>query len=124
MSDEKPTMGRPTKYDPTYCDDIVRVMGTGLSKTAWAGTVGVCHDTVIEWAKVYPDFSDAVKRGQAARTLKLEQDLLTGTEGPKITSRIFALKNAAPNEWREKVETEHSGNIHTSVERRIVRPGN
>jgi hypothetical protein len=116
-------IGRPSKYDPDFCDDIVKVMGTGLSKTAWAGSIGVCHDTVIEWAKVHPEFSDAVKRGQAARTLKLEQDLLSGTEGPRITSRIFALKNAAPNEWREKVETEHSGNVHTVVERRIVRSG-
>lgn len=114
-------MARPSKYDPRFCDDIVEVMGTGLSKTAWAGSVGVCHDTVIEWAKVHPEFSDAVKRGQAARTLKLEQDLLTGTEGPKITSRIFALKNAAPMEWREKVETEHSGKIVQGIEIELVR---
>ena len=118
-------MGRPTKYDPAFCDDIVALMATGLSKTAWAGHIGVCHDTVIEWAKQHPEFSDAVKRGQAARTLKLEQDLLAGTEGPKVTSRIFALKNAAPGEWRDKVETEHSGNVTVNrVERVIVDPAN
>lgn len=117
--------GRPTKYDPAYCEQIVEAMATGLSKTAWAGMVGVCHDTVIEWAKQHTEFSDAVKRGQAARTLKLEQDLLAGTEGPKVTSRIFALKNAAPHEWKEKVETQHSGGVKIErVERVIVDPAN
>ncbi len=27
--------------------------------------------------------------------------------GPKITARIFALKNAAPAEWRDRIE--HTG---------------
>lgn len=114
--------GRPSKYDPAYCEDIVALMAEGLSKTAWAGSIGVCHDTVIEWAKVHPEFSEAVKRGQAARTLKLERDLLEGTEGPKITSRIFALKNAAPHEWKDKVENEHSGTVKTITEIQLTGP--
>lgn len=99
--------GRPSLYEDRFCDEIVAFMKQGFSKTAFAGHIGVCHDTVIEWAKQHPQFSDAVKRGQAARTMNLEQGLLEGEIGPKVTARIFALKNAAPDEWRDKIE--HTG---------------
>lgn len=99
-----PTGGRPTKYRESYCDEIVSFMGRGYSKTAFAGEIGVCHDTIIEWAKQHPRFSEAVKRGQAARTKCLEQTLIAGETGPKVTAHIFALKNAAPDEWKDKHE--------------------
>jgi hypothetical protein len=112
--------GRPSLYDPKYCDEIVVFMGQGYSKTAFAGSIGVCHDTVVEWARVHPDFSLAVKRGQAARTAGLEKQLLNSIEGPRVTARIFALKNAAPDEWRDKVETQHSGEVKLETLRRTV----
>lgn len=116
-------MARPTDYDPKYCDEIVEFMGLGYSKTAFAGHIGFCHDTVVEWAKVHPEFSVAVRRGQAKRTMALEKTLIDGETGPKVTAHIFALKNAAPGEWRDKTETEHSGAVQiTKIERSIVDP--
>lgn len=80
-------------------------MGQGYSKTAFAGSIGVCLDTLLEWASIYPEFSLAVKEGQAARTGCLERGLLDGAQlGPQVTARIFALKNAAPDEWRDRRE--------------------
>lgn len=101
--------GRPTLYDPDYCDALVAFMARGYSMTAFAGDIGVCRDTITEWAKVHPEFSSAVKRGQAARTKCLEETLIKGETGPKVTAHIFALKNAAPEEWKDKVQQEHSG---------------
>jgi hypothetical protein len=99
--------GRPSLYDPRYCEEIVAFMGQGYSKTAFAGSIGVCHDTVVEWARQHPEFSLAVKAGQAARTQTLEKTLIAGETGPKVTAHIFALKNAAPDEWRDKTEIQH-----------------
>lgn len=101
--------GRPTLYEKRYCEEIVAFMGRGYSKTAFAGEIGVCHDTIVEWAKRHPEFSEAVKRGQAARTKCLEETLIAGETGPKVTAHIFALKNAAPDEWKDKVSQELSG---------------
>lgn len=98
--------GRPTDYDDAYCDQVVEVMGTGLSLTAFAGKIGHHRDTLNEWGRQHAEFSDAVKRGQAARTAYLEQGLLDAKDGPNVTSRIFALKNAAPDEWKDKREQE------------------
>ncbi len=102
-------VGRPSKYDPSFCDVLREKMGEGYSKTAVAGIIGVNHDTLVEWAKVHPEFSVAVKDGQAKRTAKLEEDLLLAKDGPSVTSRIFALKNASPHEWRDRQSHEITG---------------
>lgn len=93
--------GRPSKYDPAFCDVIRSKMAEGFSKTAVAGFMGINRDTLLEWVSRHPEFSGAVKDGEAARTFKLEGDLLSAPDGPNVTSRIFALKNAAPQEWAD-----------------------
>ena len=100
--------GRPSKYDPAFCEQVEETMRSGFSKMAAAGRLGVCYDTLKNWMGEHPEFFAAVKRGEAARTEKLETDLLSAETGPQVTSRIFALKNAAPDEWRDKQHTEHS----------------
>ena len=101
--------GRPTKYDPKFCEVAIEFMGQGFSKTALAGHIGVSRDTLHEWASVNPRFSDAIKIAVTGRVLKLETDLLGADSGPVVTSRIFALKNAAPDEWRDKPEEKETG---------------
>lgn len=101
--------GRPSKYDPSFCDQVEDIMRRGFSRMAAAGEIGVCYDTLTAWMDAHPEFLQAVKRGQAARAMKLETDLLDADSGPRVTSRIFALKNAAPEEWRDKVVSEHVG---------------
>lgn len=103
--------GRPTKYDPAYCGQVVAYMGEGMSLTAFAGSIDVARSTVNLWVNEHPEFSDAVKIGQAKRVAYLERRLLDGDVGPRITSHIFALKNADPDEWRDKREVEHSGDM-------------
>jgi hypothetical protein len=101
--------GRPSEYKPAFADEIINLMAEGLSLTAAAASLGFHRQRAYEWAEKHPEFADAIKLAQAKRTLKLEQDLLTATEGPRVTARIFALKNAAPDEWRDKQVTEHVG---------------
>ena len=94
--------GRPTKYKPAYCNEVISLMAEGLSLTAAAAELGIHRDTAYEWERTIPDFSDAIRLGRGKRTLKLERDLLNASEGPVVTSRIFALKNACAAEWQEK----------------------
>lgn len=103
--------GRPSDYDPAFCADVIEYMKAGYSKTAAAGLLGVTKQTLLNWCDAHPEFFDAVKRGEVLRTAKLEGDLLGASDGPTVTSRIFALKNAAPDEWRDKREVEHQGGL-------------
>ncbi len=108
MSEEK-SAGRPTKYKPAYCEEVISLMGEGLSFMAACASLGVHRTTAYDWVKEYPDFAAAHELGRGKRVLFLERDLLKAESGPQVTSRIFALKNAAPEEWRDKHEHEHGG---------------
>ena len=108
--------GRPTKYDPKFCEAAIEVMSQGFSKTAFAGSIGVCRDTLNEWAKEHPKFSAAINVAKAGRVYSLEKDLLNAESGPIVTSRIFALKNADPEEWRDKPEESATSNaVHVHL---------
>ena len=127
MAARKSKIGRPSTYDPSYCDVVRDMMATGLSKTAVAGHLRVSRQRLIDWGDANPDFRDAIKEGEAMRTLRLEQDLLMANTGPQVTSRIFALKNAAPDEWRDIKAVEMTGKdggplAITGITRRIVDP--
>lgn len=106
---EKRPVGRPSEYRPEFAEAARNKMAEGFSKTATAGSLGVCKATFDNWCREFPEFLGAVKDGEAMRTLFLETDLLAAKDGPTVTSRIFALKNAAPDEWRDRHMLEHSG---------------
>ena len=103
--------GRPTKYSEAYCNEVIAAGDEGLSLTAFAGIIGVARSTINEWMGNHPEFSEAVKVHAAKRTLCLERGLLSSEQGPKVTARIFALKNADPENWKDKHEVEHSGAV-------------
>lgn len=98
--------GRPTSYKPEYCELIVKKMGEGYSVMAFAGLIGVSRETVYNWAKEHPEFFNALKAAQAACAARWEKILLQiGETGQgSAAAAIFALKNRARDEWREKVE--------------------
>ena len=96
--------GRPPKYDVSYCDRIVERMSRGFSLTAAAAHCNIHRQTVYDWEAKHPEFSDAIKLGRAKRAAFLEIGLIGAPDGPTVTSRIFALKNAAPDEFREKID--------------------
>jgi hypothetical protein len=53
-------MARPTKYKPVYCKKIKDFVGKeGKSIVEFARLLEVNTDTIYEWKKVHPKFSDA-----------------------------------------------------------------
>ena len=113
--------GRPSKYQPKYCDMVVEDMSRGMSLTAFAGLIGVDRSTIDTWREQFPEFHLACRKGQSVRTRYLEGGMLErDMPGPAVNARRFALANAAPEEWREKQQLEHSGpnggSINTKIE--------
>jgi hypothetical protein len=119
-------MGRPSKYDPAFCDQVRDFLADGYSVAGFAGHIGVATSTVQLWEKEHPEFSVAVKEGRAAATLWWEnraRELALGTSNGNPTTVIFGLKNRASDEWKDKTETEHSGGVSvTKITRTIVDP--
>lgn len=101
-------VGRPTLYSQQYVNEVKEFMAQGYSLTAFAGHIGTGIETVYGWERQIPEFSEAVKTARAKRVGNLELGLLReDMPGPAVTARIFALKNAAPAEWRDRIE--HTG---------------
>lgn len=91
----KPT-GQPTKYKPEYCEMLINHMAEGLSFESFAGLISVNYDTLYEWNKVQPDFSEAKKAGNAKRRIYDEQlfnDYLKGNKTCSPAAIIFKMKS-------------------------------
>ena len=58
--------GRPTKCKPEFCDQVVALMGEGLSLTAAAAELGLTRECCYQWA--YP--SAALVIGEQTGTAK------------------------------------------------------
>lgn len=96
-------IGRPSKYEPSYCDAVIELMGEGLSLTTFAARVGAHRSTVIDWGKAHPEFAAALDRARAKRCAWLERQLLKERANPARLNAIrLGLYNAAPGEWRRQ----------------------
>jgi hypothetical protein len=104
--------GRPTEFKEAYGEEILSLMASGLSLAAAAAELGIHRQRVYEWVEKHAQFADTIKLAQAKRQLFLERRLLSADAGPVVTSTIFALKNAAADDWREKQEVEHNGSVN------------
>lgn len=104
-------VGRPTKYDPAYCDEVIDFLAQGYSLTAYAGQIGVDPRTLARWSdengeQRHDDFCHAVKVGRAKAVLWWEdrnRELAKGESKANPVSVIFGLKNRAKEEWSDKV---------------------
>jgi len=99
--------GRPTTYDPSLGERIVSIMSEGLSLAAAAAECDVHRRRVYDWEKQHPDFAELVELARSKRQAFLERRLLTSAIGAVVTSSIFALKNAAPDDFKDKQEIDH-----------------
>lgn len=107
--------GRPTAFKAEYGEEILSLMASGLSLAAAAADLGIHRQRVYAWVERHPEFADTIKLAMSKRQLFLERRLLSADAGPVVTSTIFALKNAAGDDWREKQEVEHKGGITINI---------
>ncbi len=137
MSDG-PKGGRPSRYRAEYAEQAYRLCLLGATDAQLGGFFDVSEQTVNAWKKAHPVFLESLKRGKehadarVAESLyrraigyehpavKIVADAKTGSEHsvpyverypPDTTAAIFWLKNRRPDEWREKHEVEHSGEV-------------
>lgn len=102
--------GRPTEYDPVLCEAVVvHAAATGLSLTAFAGEIGVSRQCLSEWGHKHPEFSVAMAQAKAARAAFLEREAMGGLNAAWVNYRVLALKNCAPDDFRDTTDVRHGG---------------
>lgn len=122
---KKSKAGRPTSYKPEYAEELIEyfseppykeTMKTVVTKlgdvlevptleatdfktlAGFAIKIGVCKDTLHEWSKVHPEFSDAYKRAKEFQENFLAVNGNKGLINPAFS--IFTAKNVL--KWRDK----------------------
>ncbi|EGQ1195604.1 helix-turn-helix domain-containing protein [Enterococcus faecalis] len=109
----------------------------GLTDEQIAQNIGISRSTLNEWKKRFPDIKDTIKRGKEVVDRQVENALFKSAIGyeyteitkeltdsgmkvtkrvtkqmaPNPTSAIFWLKNRKPDKWRDKKETQVSGEM-------------
>lgn len=108
--------GRPTKYKPEYCEELIDHMKEGFSLESFAGKIGVCVDSLYAWRDSHPEFSEAIKGGKAASRYWWEFKLRNSVDDREInsTSIFFALKCRFG--YKETQSIEHSGPDGSPIE--------
>jgi len=119
--------GRPTKYDPKYCKEIVdffdvpyttfielphykkgdiswvdkKEVATPIPQVGqFARKIGVHRDTLDEWTRVHPCFSDAYTRAKHMQEEMLVSNATKGLYNSFFT--LFVMKNR--HNWKDRIE--------------------
>ena len=139
--------GRPSTFKGVDLEYVERLATAGLTNVQIAVALGIHEDTVYDWLKAHPEFSEAVKRGKSISDDKVEKSLYARATGyahpdvhisnfqgipivtkitkfypPDPASMIFWLKNRRPEKWREKVEVTDPG--RDSLIKQVMELGN
>jgi hypothetical protein len=79
--------GRPSKYDPKYCDEIIIHCRKGETFESFASKLNVHTDTIQEWAREHKEFSLARRRAK----LEAEQYMI------RLGQKCMLGKKISPN---------------------------
>lgn len=105
--------GRPTKYDPAFCDAVIECGREGMGKAEMASELGVAYSTFDLWTQQHPDFSEAVKEARRLSQAWWEKQGRIATfgaiDGFNATSYIFQMKNRFREDWNDTVKQEVTG---------------
>lgn len=127
-------IGRPSSYQPGYAVQAKKLCELGATDIEIADFFEVSDRTIYRWQIKYPEFCQALKSGKSAADERVERSLYHKATGytfesekifqhqgeivraafrehvpPDTTSMIFWLKNRRPDQWRDRVVSEHTG---------------
>ena len=104
--------GRPTLYDPKYCEDVLRMGGEGYSVVEMAAEIGIARNTLeTEWPSRNPEFLEAFEQARQLSQAWWERTGRVGMLGKTIDAGIWSRSMSArfPRDWREIKGTELTG---------------
>ena len=109
----------------------------GLTDKQIAYNLGIAMSTLQEYKNKHKEFSETLKRGKEVVDREVENALYKSAVGyryteqavtnkgdivtieklekPNTTAMIFWLKNRKPQEWRDKQDVNHSGEIGVKI---------
>lgn len=102
--------GRPSTYDPAYCDDVIGYGRAGKSRAWIAAELDISRQTLANWEKTHPEFLDAMDRAGVLSQQWWEDQGQIGLTAEKFSAPVWSRSMAArfPDDWREKSEVQNN----------------
>ena len=142
--------GRPSGYRVEFCELAHSMCQNGATDQEVADALGIDDSTLYRWRNTYPEFREALKIGKSASDDRVEMSLYRRAIGynyqaikimqyegeaivepyvehvpPDIGAMKLWLTNRRGNDWRDKVENHHTGEMmlaamsEEEIERRL-----
>lgn len=108
---EKRPVGRPTKYRPEYCEQIIELGKQGKSIAQMASHFDVDKASIFDWDKSHPDFSTALARAKAHSQTWWENTAQQNMDNRNFNAQLW-LKSVASrfrDDYTEQTKTEITG---------------
>ena len=115
-------LGRPTKYDPKYCEQIVELGKLGKSRWAIASELGITPSNLKAWEAVHDDFRSSLEIARqdalAYWEALAENHLVESPGGPRLNTGLWSRSMAArfPEQYRENSKVEVTGKDNGPVQ--------
>lgn len=118
--------GRPSKYDPAYCDKIVELGRRGYTRAMIANELGFGWRSLQNWEGAHEEFRAALEQARMdamAHMEKLALDHMIETPGgPKLNTGLWSRSMSArfPHEYRDNSRVEVTGRNGGAIEVDVV----
>ena len=115
MTENTKPVGRPTLYDPAYCDEVRKLGALGKSVEQISTYLCVSLRTMYTWRDNYPEFLHALDDAKISEQTWWEDQaqayMLENKDSPRLNASIWSRSMAArfPKKYRESVKQEITG---------------
>ncbi|CAB4121630.1 Resolvase, HTH domain containing protein [uncultured Caudovirales phage] len=112
---EKRPVGRPSLYDPSFCDEVVELGRKGKSVEQIASILNVSLRTMYSWRDAHEEFLHALDDAKQYEQYWWEEQaqayLVENKDSDKINTSLWSRSMAArfPKKYRESTKTEITG---------------
>ena len=112
---EKRPVGRPSLYDPKYCEEVVTLGRIGKSVEQIASILNVSLRTMYLWRDTYEEFMHALDDAKTYEQAWWEEQaaayMVENKESDRLNPTLWSRSMAArfPKKYRESTKTEITG---------------
>ena len=118
--------GRPSKYDPAYCEGVVRLGKLGYTRSMIANELGIGWRNLQNWEGAHEEFRVALEQARYDSMAHMErlalEHMIESPGGPKLNTGLWSRSMAArfPNDYRDNSKVEVSGRNGGAIEVDVV----
>ena len=108
-------VGRPTQYDPSFCEKAIELGNKGKSLEQISGALGITYRTLCNWRDSHEEFFHALEEAKIREMIWWEEHaqayLVEHKDGERLNVGLWSRSMAArfPKKYSERIKQELTG---------------